>query len=175
MIQDRNGQCCSRANRWRSSRDAHMAAHWFLWFWFIACVTHTPDFRTLSIQCKCCTMVEWSQFITFASSRVQWCGSLWIHVFKWSTSNPKGLPEQGVSLMSKRSPLKQENHFLAMLSPITLSHTWCKCIWLPLLLSPLYWTQREEYVGNIPFLHMALHFLASMAPLTNFKWQNFNM
>ena len=30
-----------------------------------------PDFLTLVIECKCRTMEEWSQFISFASCRVQ--------------------------------------------------------------------------------------------------------
>ena len=38
--------------------------------WLKAYGTHTLDFLTLPIECRCCTMVEWSQFITFASSRV---------------------------------------------------------------------------------------------------------
>ena len=32
--------------------------------------THTPEFLTLPIEFKCCMMVEWLQFITFASFRV---------------------------------------------------------------------------------------------------------
>ena len=77
---------------------------------------YTPDFLTLPIECKCRTMVEWSQFITFASSRVHWRGSLWINVFKRSSSNPEGLPEHGESLMPKRPSLQRENHFIAVLS-----------------------------------------------------------
>ena len=119
-IQDKNGQCCSQANRWQASRYARMTTRWFLWFWLRACSTHTPDLWTLPIECKCRMMVERSQFITFASSRVHWRGSLWIHAFKRSWSNPEGLPERGVSLMSKRSS-KGENHFVAVLSPMELS------------------------------------------------------
>ena len=125
--------------------------HWFLWFWLRICSTHTPDFWTLPIECKLRTMVKWSHFITFASSREHWRGSLWINVFKRSSSNPEGLPERGLSLMSKRSSLKRENHFLAVLSfRWHCPHTGCKCFWPPPLLSPLYWTQREEYVWNVP-------------------------
>ena len=120
-IQDRNGYCYSRGNRWRTSRDAHMVTRWFLWFWLGACDTHIPDFLTLPIECKCRTMVERSQFITFACFRVHWLGSLCINKFKWSSSNPEDLPERGVSLMSKRTYLKRENHFLAVLSPMALS------------------------------------------------------
>ena len=43
----------------------------------------------------------WSQFVTLASSRVHRRGSLWINVFKRSSSNPECLPKRGVSLMSK--------------------------------------------------------------------------
>ena len=100
--------------------NAHMTTHWFLCFWLRACCTHTPDFWTLPIECKCHTMMEWSQVITFASSRVHWRRSLSINEFKRSSSNPEGLPERGVSLMSKRSSLKRENYFLAVLSPLSL-------------------------------------------------------
>ena len=68
MIKDRNGRSCSGANRWRVSRIAHMATCWSLWFWLRARGTNTSDFLILPIECKCHTMVEWSQFITFASS-----------------------------------------------------------------------------------------------------------
>ena len=74
----------------------------------------------------------------------------WIIVFKRFSSNSKGFPEHAVSLMSKRSSLKRENHFLAVLSPMALSQTRRKCFWSPPLLSLLYWTQREEYVVNVP-------------------------
>ena len=92
-----------------------------LWFWLKACDTHTADFWTLTIECKCRTLVEWSQFITFASSRIYWRGPLWINVFKRCSSNPEGLPEHGVLLISKWSFLKRESHFPAVLSPMALS------------------------------------------------------
>ena len=142
-----------------------MVTRWILWFWLRAYSTHTPGFLTLPIECKCHTMVEWSQFITFASSRVHWCGSLWINVFKQSSSNPKVLPERGVSLMSKWSSLKWENHFLLCSLQWHCPHIWRKCFWL---LLPLYWTQREEYVRNIPIcpigtpfssVHSSTHYL----------------
>ena len=120
-IQDRSGQCCSRANRWRPNRDARMDTRWFLWFWHRTCGTHTPDCWTLSIEFKYHTMVEWPQFITFASSRVHCLGTLRINVFKRSSWNPEVLPGRGVSLMSKWSSLKRENHFLDVISPMTLS------------------------------------------------------
>ena len=147
----------------------------FLWFYLRACGAHTPDFWTLPTECKCRTMVEWSQFITFASSRVHWRGSLWFNVFKPSSSNPESLPELGESLMSKRSSLKGENHFLAVLSPMALSPYMVKCFWPPPSLLSLYWTQREEYVGNVPTSPHDTPFLASTAPLTIFKWQNFTV
>ena len=135
-----------------------MATHWFLWFWLRACGTHTCNFLTLSIECKCRTMVEWSQFITFAIFWVHWRGSLWINVFKLSSSNPKGLPECGVSLMSKQSSLKQENHFLAVLSPMALTPYTVQIFLATRLLSSLYWTQREEYVGNVPISPLGTSF-----------------
>ena len=59
-----------------------------------------PNFWTLLTECKYRMMVELSQFITFASSRIHWRGSLWINVFKRYSSNPEGLSEREVSLMS---------------------------------------------------------------------------
>ena len=86
----------------------------------------------------------------------------WINVFKWSSTNTEGLPEPGVSIISKQSSLKQENNFLAMLSlQWHCLHTWHKCFWPPTLLLPLYWTQREEYVGNVPISPLSTPFLAS--------------
>ena len=116
-IQNRNGRCCSQANRWQASRDAHVVTRWFL-FWLRACGTHTPDIWTLPIEIKCRTKAEWSQLTTFSSSRVHWRGSLWINVFKRFSSNPEVLTERGVSLMSS---LKRENHYRAVLSQMTLS------------------------------------------------------
>ena len=125
-----------------------------LWVWFRACGTHTPNFWTLSIECKCRTMVEWSQLITFASSRVHWCGSLWINVLKWS-SNPKGLPELGSVTNVEIILLKRENQFLAVLSPKLLSPN---TVQMFLAASALYWTQKEEYVRNVPISPLGTSF-----------------
>ena len=250
-------------NLWRASRDAHMDTHWFFLFWLRACGTHTPDFLTLPIECRCCTMVEWSQFITFASSRVHWHGSLWINVFKRSSSNPKGLHEW-VALMSKQSSLKWESTAVGQVvacMPVTQrAQVWspvgtsflgevfsgffltCKtnigklrpprspniiwpslsssiiihygCQWPEMLTRPKVSNirilkMRKPFsccalsTGVVPilganvsghlhcfcpcvelkeknmsemfqFLNLALHFLASTAPLTILKWQNFN-
>ena len=153
-----------------------MATRWFLWFWLRACGTHTPDFWTLPIECKSCTMIQWSQLITFASSRVHWHGSLWINVFERYSSNSEGLPERGVSLMSKRSSLKRENHFRALLSSMALSPYKAKTFVPASSSFAPQWTQKEKNMSKMfQFLHLALHFLASTAPLTIFKWQNYNM
>ena len=131
--------------------------------------------HAVPIECKCRTMVEWSQFIKFFSFRVHWHGSLWINVFKRSFSNPEGLPERGVSLMSKLSSLKRENHFIVMLSPMALSPYIVQMfLAASTAFAPLSNSNRrcEEI---FQFLHLALLFLASAAPLTIFKWQNFNM
>ena len=58
--------------------------------------------------------------IIVASSRVGYtdvdhCGLMCLNDLHQS---PEGLPERGVSLMSKRSSLKRENHFLSMLAPM---------------------------------------------------------
>ena len=139
--------------------------------------THTSNFWTLPIEYKCCTMVEWSQFITFASSRVHWGRSLWINVFNRSSSNPEDLPEHGVSLMLKQSSLKRENNFLAELSPISLSPYMVQMFLASPLLLPLYWTQREEYVRIVPIsplgtpfssVHRSTHYLQ----MTNLQYVN---
>ena len=82
---------------------------------------HTSEFWILPIEYNCRTILELSQLIKFASSRVHWCGSLSINAFKRSSSNPEGFPERGVTVTSKRSFLKWENHFLAVLSAMALS------------------------------------------------------
>ena len=120
---------------------------------------------------------EWSQFITFASFRVQWRESFWIYVFKRSSSNPESLPERGVSLMSERYSLKRENHFISVFSPITLSvfvhganvSGGLRCF------RPSIELKDKNMLEVFQLLHLALHFQASTAPLTNFKWQNLNM
>ena len=157
-IQDRNGRCCSQANPWRASRDTHMSTRWFLWFWVRACSTHTPNFLTLSIECKCHTMVEWSQFITFASSRVHWRGWLWINALNDLYHTRNVFLERGVLLMSKWTSFKRKNYFLPCSLRWHCPHTRCKCFWPPPLLSPLYWTQREQYVRNVPISPIGIPF-----------------
>ena len=134
------------------------------------------DFLTLSIECKCRTMVEWSQFITFASSRVHWRGSLWINEFKRSSSNPESLSESGVWLMSKRPSLKRENYFLL---PCSLRRhfpcTRCKYFWPPTLLSLLYWTQREEHVGYVPIFPLGTPFSSVHGSTYYVQMKNINM
>ena len=109
-----------------------------------------PIFLTLLIECRCHMMVEWSQVIIFASSRLQWLGSLWINVFKKSSWNPEGLPKRGVSLMTKRSTLKRKKIFLPCSLRWHCPQIRRKYFWCPPLLSPHYWIQREEFVGNVP-------------------------
>ena len=146
-----------------------MSTCWFLWFWLIAWSTYTPDFWTLPIECKCRKMVEWPEFITFASSRVHWHGSLWINAFKWSSSNPEDLPERGVSLMSKRQTI-----LLSCSLRWHYPHVRRKCFWL---LSPLYWTQRDDYVGNVPISPLgtsfsSVHGSTHCLQITKFQYVN---
>ena len=63
---------------------------------------------------------------------------------------PEGLPEHRVSLMSKLSSLKRENHFLAVFSPMAL-FPYMAQIFLAVsaAFAPLL-NSREEYVGNVP-------------------------
>ena len=113
-------------------------------------------------------MVQWSQFVTFASSRGYWRGSLWINVFKRSSSNSEGLPERGVSLMSKRSSLKRENYFHAVLSPLAPIHSAnvsgrLRCF------RPSIELNEKNMSEMFQFLHLALNFLASTVPFTIFQ------
>ena len=104
-------------------------------------------------------------------SRVRWCGSLWINVFKWSSSNPVSLPEHGVSLMS--IPLLQTRkpfscHALPDgIVPVhganVSGHLHC--------FHPSIELKEKNMSVMFQFLHLALHFLASTAPLTIFKWK----
>ena len=120
-IQDRNGQCCSRANRWRASRDAHMTTHWFLWFGFLKhAVPIHPTFEPCLLKANVARLWSGHSSSHLPSSRI-WLGSFWVKMFKRSSSKPEGLSEYGVSLKSKRSSLKRKNHFAAVLSPMALS------------------------------------------------------
>ena len=166
MIQDRNGRCSSRTNQWRANRDAHMANRLFCSF---GLEYLTPDLLTLSIECKCRTMVGWSQFITFANSRVYWRESLWIDVLKrsswtWSVSNVKMI------LLKTRKPFSCRA-LSNVIEPIHGGNVsgWPRCCFLCIEL-------RENKLSEmVQFLHLELHFLASTVPLTILKLQNFNM
>ena len=154
-----------------------MATRWFLWFWLRACGTHTRDFLILSIEWKYRTMMKWSQFITFSSTRVHWRRSLWINVFKRSSSNPESLPEHGVSLMSKRSSLKRKKKSFSCraLSDSTVPIHGTNVSGRLRCFRPCIELKENNMSEMFYFLNFALHFLASTASLTIFKWQNFNM
>ena len=151
-----------------------MATRWLLRFWLRMRYPYTaPDFLTLPIECKWCTMVERSQFITFTSSGVHWRGSLLINVFKrpslpyrssltWSVTNVK------IILLKTRQPFS----WRALSDGIVPIHGTNVSGRLRCFRPSL---NSEEYVGNVPILHLALHFLASTAPFTIFKWENFNL
>ena len=172
MIQDRNGRCCSRANRWRGSRAAHMASRWFLWFWLTVCGTHTPDFEPCPLNANVAR--RWNGHICQFSSSLHWHGSLWINAFKLSSSNPEGLPKRGVSLMSKRSSLNEKTFFLPSSPRWHCPQTRRKCFWLPPLLSPFYWTQREENVGNVPISPLGTQFSSVHSSPHYLQMSNFN-
>ena len=91
-VQDGNGRCFHDPIADEQSKMHIWPPADFLRFWLTEFGTHTPDFFIFPIEYKCHMMVEWSQFITFASSRVHWRGSLWINVFGRSSSNPEGIP-----------------------------------------------------------------------------------
>ena len=156
-----------------SKQRAHMATRWFLWFYLRACGTHIHDCLTLRIECKCRTMMITVHHIS--SIRVHWPRSLWINVFTRSSSNPEGLSERRVSLMSKRSSLKRENHFLAVLFTNGIVPIYGANVSGRLRCFRPSIELRRICPKCSQFLHLAFHFLASTTPLTVFKWQNFNM
>lgn len=65
------------------------------------------------------TIIDGSQRIILANTQVDRFGSPWNKAFKRTLSKPNGLPEHGESLMPKWYPLKPENHFRAVLCPMT--------------------------------------------------------
>ena len=135
-----------------------MPTRWFSWFWLRAC----------PIECKCRTVVEWSQLITIASSRVHWRGSLWINVFQRSSSNPEGFPERAVSLMSKRYSFKRENFFLAVLVPIHGANVSGR-----LRCFRPYIELKEKNMSEIfQFLHLSVHGFTHYIQLTKLRYVN---
>ena len=117
------------------------------------------DFLILPIKCKCRMIVEWLQFITFASSRVHWRGWLWINALNDLYHTRNVFLERGVLLMSKWTSFKRKKTiFLPCSLRWHCSHTRCKCFWSPPLLSPIYWTLREEYVGSAPISPLGTQF-----------------
>ena len=115
---------------------------------------------------QCCTMVEWSQFITFASSRVHWRGSLWINVLTMFIKPRKSFLSWSVTNV-KTILLKTRKQFLSCSLWWHCPHTRRKCFWPPPLLSPLCWTQKEEYVGNVPMLHSLPQGRTGYGPVTS--------
>ena len=87
------------------------------------------------------------------------------NVFKRSSSNPEGLPERGVSLMSKRSFLKGEKHFFCRavsdgIAPIHSANISgrLRCF------RPSIELKEKNMWKMFQILHLELHFLASTAP-----------
>ena len=161
-IHDRNGRC------WIHEPINDEQAEMNIWPPADLCgfgLEHTvPDFWTLLIECKCRTMVEWSQFVTFSSSRAHWRGSLWRSSWTWSVTNVKTI------LLKTRKPF-----FLPCALQWHCPHTRRKCFWSLPLLSPLYWTRREEYVGNVLISPLAIPFSSVHGSTHYFQMTNFNM
>ena len=127
-----------------------------LWF----CIRACDFFLTFSVKFKCPTTVDGPR------SRVLWRGSLFFiksrrSSWTWSVTKVKTILIKTIFLPCS----------LRWYCP----HTQRKSIRPPPLLSSLYGTQREEYVGNVPISPLSTPFLASTAPLTIFNWQNFNV
>ena len=167
-MHDMNGHCCSRVNRWRITDFCgfgleHVVYPYSSFFNFDHWMQISHDNVMITVH----HIFQFSNTLTWIIMS--------IYVFK-RPSNHEALPERGESLMSKRSSLKREHHFLAVLSPIKLSpihgasvsgylHCFCPSIEF-----------KEKNMSEMfQFLHLSIHYLASTTPLTIFKWQNFNM
>ena len=131
-----------------------MAIRWFFfWFWLRAYVTHSPDFWTLPIECKCRTMVEWSQFITFASSRVHWRGSLCLNDLHQTFLNVECHYYQNDPPLQMRKPFSCR----ALSSGIVPIHgtnvSGCLCCFHPSIE-----LKEKNILEMFQFLHLALQF-----------------
>ena len=140
----------------------------FLWFWLRDAVPIHPIFEPRPLNAN---VARWWNG---HSSRVHWRGSLWINMFKRSSSNPEGLAERGVSLLSKRSFLKRENHFLVMVSPMALSPYTAQMFVVIAAFAPLL-NSKRRICWKCSFSPLGTPFSSVHGSLTTFKWQNFNM
>ena len=132
------------------------------------------QFWTLSIECKCRMMVEWSQFIIFASSRAHWRGLMCLNDLH---QTPKVFLNIECHLHQNDPPLNEKTIFLLCSLWWHCPHTKRKCFCPPPLLSPLYWTKREECVWNVPIspldtpfcsVHGSPHYLQMTKSLLNY-------
>ena len=95
-------------------------------------------------------MMELSQFITFASSRVHWRESLWINVFKTIFIKPRKSSWTSSVTNVKRSSLKWENYFFAVPSPMALSpYTAQMCMVASAAFAPLF---NSSVHNSTPYL-----------------------
>ena len=158
MIQDRNGQYCSWTNQWRANRNAHMAIHWFLWFWLRACQNWMQMLHHGQ-------MVIVSHLPVLEYTDVDHCGLMSLNDLyqtPWSVTNVKTILLKTRKSFSCRA-------LSAGIVPIHGAN-FSGCLRCPSV------KLKEKNMSEMfQFLHLALHFLASTAPLTIFKWQNFNM
>ena len=123
-------------------RYIYMATLWFRGFGLEHAVPIHPIFEPCPLNANVARW--WNVHICQYSNTLTW-----INVFKRSSSNPESLPERGVSLISKRSSSKWENHFLAVLSPMALYPYTTPQMFLTAsaAFAPLF--NSEEYVGNV--------------------------
>ena len=153
----------SRANRCRASRDAHMATCWFCGFGLEHAVPYT-QFLNLAHWMQMSHdggMVTVHHICQFSSSLT------WIivdYVLNDLHQTPKVFLNVECHLCQNDPPQNKKTIFLLCSLWWHCPHTWYKCFWLGLLLVPLCWTQREEYVGNVPIspfssVHSSTHYL----------------
>ena len=120
-IQNRNGRCCSRANRWRATRDAHMAIRWFLLFWLRVWVPIHPIFEHCPLNEN---VARWwnchnsSHLPIVQCTDVDRCGLMCLNDLQ---QTPKVFLSVECHSCQNDRPQKKKNHFLAVLSPMALS------------------------------------------------------
>ena len=150
-----------------------MATRWFLWFRLRACGTHRPTPRFLNLAhwmqmshnsgmvtahhiCHFPNTLTWNIVDMFKWTSLRSC-------WTWSVTNVTTI------LLNTRIPFSC--HALSN-GIVHLHGTNVSC--RPRCFCPSIELKEKNMLEMFQFLHLALHFLASMAPLTIFKWQNFN-
>ena len=144
-----------------------MATCWLLWFWLRSCGTHTPDFFNFAHWMRWWNGHSSSHLPVLEYTDVDHC---WLICLNYCTFiKPRGSSWMWSITNIKTILLKMGKPFSCRLlfDGIVPIHGANVSGRLPLL-SPLYWTQRKSYVGNVPIsplgapfssIHSSTHYL----------------